>query len=194
MSDTLSIGKAAKLLGVCPETLRNWDRNGLLKPVKTVGGHRRYRLEDIQNLLGSRMRNKEKITEYWIKTGLSAVFGEENIDKGVMALESQRLLNESGINDFHKAFMRISIPLVCRVLPMINFEVQSESKSTSIIRTGVMCLDHHLSSIENLDAEVLECTKIAAAIIKWNSEQNLDKPLRFVGFSVKHDEIVIHVF
>ncbi len=38
----LTISKAAKLLGVHQQTLRNWDKLGLLKPVRTPGGQRRY--------------------------------------------------------------------------------------------------------------------------------------------------------
>ena len=38
----LSISKAAKLLQVSPDTLRNWGRQGKLVPVRTSGGARRY--------------------------------------------------------------------------------------------------------------------------------------------------------
>jgi len=41
---TLSISKAAKFLGVSPETLRRWDRAGILKPYRTRGNQRRYSL------------------------------------------------------------------------------------------------------------------------------------------------------
>jgi excisionase family DNA binding protein len=48
----LSIGKTAEILGVHIETLREWDKEGKLTPVKTFGGHRRYRLEDIEAFCG----------------------------------------------------------------------------------------------------------------------------------------------
>ncbi|MFX1293759.1 MAG: IS607 family transposase [Promethearchaeota archaeon] len=39
----ISIGIAANLLGVCPKTLRRWDRAGKLRPAfRTLGNHRRY--------------------------------------------------------------------------------------------------------------------------------------------------------
>lgn len=44
----LSIGKAALILGVHVATLRNWDKDGTLTPVKTPGKHRRYRMSDIE--------------------------------------------------------------------------------------------------------------------------------------------------
>ena len=49
-NELISIGKASKLLGVCIATLRLWHRAGKLCPVKTLGGHRRYKLSDIKKL------------------------------------------------------------------------------------------------------------------------------------------------
>lgn len=46
----ININKAAQMLGVCMETLRAWDREGKLKATKTLGGHRRYKLSDIQKM------------------------------------------------------------------------------------------------------------------------------------------------
>ena len=41
MSKLLAIGQASKLLGVTIQTLRNWDKQGLLKPDElTRGGER----------------------------------------------------------------------------------------------------------------------------------------------------------
>jgi hypothetical protein len=48
----VSIGKAARLLCVAEQTLRNYERDGLLKSYRTLGGskhgHRRYRLSELQ--------------------------------------------------------------------------------------------------------------------------------------------------
>jgi excisionase family DNA binding protein len=44
----VGLAEAAAMLGVCTETLRHWDNEGKLRAVKTVGGHRRYRLSDIR--------------------------------------------------------------------------------------------------------------------------------------------------
>lgn len=52
MDQLISIGKTAKLLGVTIQTLREWDVAGKLHPVRTKGGHRRYRLSDTQKLQG----------------------------------------------------------------------------------------------------------------------------------------------
>ena len=50
---TMSIGEVARRTGVTVPTLRAWEhRYGLLVPVRTAGGHRRYREEDVQRVLG----------------------------------------------------------------------------------------------------------------------------------------------
>ena len=44
-----TIGIAAKLLGVCPATLRIWEKNGLIKP-KRLGKNRYYSKADLDQL------------------------------------------------------------------------------------------------------------------------------------------------
>jgi putative resolvase len=44
------IAQAAKLIGVHPNTLRRWEREGKLKPARTLGGERRYTTEEINKL------------------------------------------------------------------------------------------------------------------------------------------------
>jgi putative resolvase len=53
METVLNIKKASELLGVTIQTLRNWDNNGKLKPIKTLGGHRRYKLSEIEKVLNN---------------------------------------------------------------------------------------------------------------------------------------------
>jgi len=49
----LSIGETAAQLGVAVGTLRRWHRQGLLLPTcRTVGGHRRYQHDAVQNVAG----------------------------------------------------------------------------------------------------------------------------------------------
>lgn len=51
MVDLLSISEASRLLGVCENTLRDWDVEGKFKASRTAGGHRRYDLEAIRKYL-----------------------------------------------------------------------------------------------------------------------------------------------
>lgn len=50
MEDLISPAQAAKMLGVSAMTLRNWEMDGKLKCLKTLGGHRRYLLTDIEKM------------------------------------------------------------------------------------------------------------------------------------------------
>lgn len=45
------IGKAAKILGVTAQTLRNWEKSGRLRPQRTAGGQRYYAVADLKRLL-----------------------------------------------------------------------------------------------------------------------------------------------
>jgi putative resolvase len=49
--ELISIAKVCKMVGVTPQTLRNWDRNGKLKPVKRMkNGYRYYNVSDVSAL------------------------------------------------------------------------------------------------------------------------------------------------
>lgn len=51
MDKLVSIGHVANLLGVTIQTIRNWDKQGLLKPDDiTKGGQRRYKLQTLKNI------------------------------------------------------------------------------------------------------------------------------------------------
>jgi excisionase family DNA binding protein len=50
-SEWLTLGQAAKYLGVAQSTIRKWTDNGLLPAIKTPGKHRRYRLADLEAFL-----------------------------------------------------------------------------------------------------------------------------------------------
>jgi putative resolvase len=41
-----------RLYGLHPNTLLKWERHGLIRPLRTPGGRRRYRREDVEALLG----------------------------------------------------------------------------------------------------------------------------------------------
>ena len=49
------ISEAARLVGVSPATLRAWERDGLVHPVRTAAGYRRFSVEDVDHL--RRVRN-----------------------------------------------------------------------------------------------------------------------------------------
>ena len=50
MRDILFISTAARMLGMHPQTLRKYERLGLVRPTRTIGSMRLYSPEEIQRL------------------------------------------------------------------------------------------------------------------------------------------------
>jgi excisionase family DNA binding protein len=88
MNKLVSIKEASDLLGVEQKTLRRWENNSSISPIRTLGGHRRYRIEDIQKLQG---------TDVIDKTGGTAVYcrvsSHEQKQKGDLDRQKGRMLD-----------------------------------------------------------------------------------------------------
>ncbi|MEW6064869.1 hypothetical protein P378_10280 [Desulforamulus profundi] len=82
MEKMLTSHQVAKLLNVWPHTLRRWEREGKLKPLRTPGGHRRYKESQIMTLIG------EEITER--RTKQCAVYARVSTAKQAEAGNLQR--------------------------------------------------------------------------------------------------------
>ena len=50
-SEWLTLGQAARFLGVAQSTIRKWSDNGRVPAFYTPGGHRRYRRTDLETVL-----------------------------------------------------------------------------------------------------------------------------------------------
>lgn len=111
MDKLVSISQASEMLGVSQKILRIWDKAGKVEPVRTAGGHRRYRLKDIEALQGiahdeaapkedrvalyARVssheqkqkgdldRQKTRITEYAVKKGYKIAHILEDVGSGM---------------------------------------------------------------------------------------------------------------
>lgn len=57
----LSINETAEILGICSQTLRNWEKRSDFPFTVhyTLGGHRRYSYEDVKSFLTNRENKKE---------------------------------------------------------------------------------------------------------------------------------------
>jgi len=82
MEKLLTTHQLAKLLNVWPETLRRREREGKLIPLRTPGGHRRYKESQILALIG------EEITEKGAKR--CAVYARVSTAKQAEAGDLQR--------------------------------------------------------------------------------------------------------
>ena len=50
----LTPAEVAKLFRVDPKTVTRWAKAGKLTAIRTLGGHRRYRQTEVQNLLNTK--------------------------------------------------------------------------------------------------------------------------------------------
>lgn len=55
----LTPSEVAKLFRVDPRTVTRWAQAGKLSSLTTLGGHRRYRLEEVERLLEANTRGDE---------------------------------------------------------------------------------------------------------------------------------------
>ena len=58
MKERMKIKEFADLIGVCPDTLRNWDRSGKLKAYRTITNYRYYTQEQYAIVCSWRLTNK----------------------------------------------------------------------------------------------------------------------------------------
>ena len=89
MSKIISIGQAAKLLGVHVQTLRNWERTGKLKPDSiSPGGTRRYNQDKILQITGKELpdiKKDERITIAYAR--VSSYDQKADLQRQVQVLE-----------------------------------------------------------------------------------------------------------
>ena len=95
MNKKLSIGDAAKMLGVSINTLRNWDASGRLSPIRTTGGQRRYRLSDLETMM------PKPYLQQAITSDQPSVFSDQSSAVSVQL----PMTNHSGFFDFLKSLI-----------------------------------------------------------------------------------------
>ncbi len=108
------ISVAAELVGVHPQTLRIYERKGLLDPARTGGGNRRYSDEDIARLrriqeLTAEGVNLEGVRRLlWLESQLAAVRDE---------LDRVRAEALEAVERTHRHYRRDLVPLRAERLP-----------------------------------------------------------------------------
>jgi len=102
------ISVAAELAGVHPQTLRIYERKGLLDPARTGGGSRRYSEVDID-----RLRRIQELTNEGLN--LAGVKMVLELEETVAALRDQlaRLQDDArqAIDAAHRTYRRDLVPL-----------------------------------------------------------------------------------
>ena len=102
------ISVAAELAGVHPQTLRIYERKGLVDPARTGGGSRRYSEEDIE-----RLRRIQDLTNEGLNlAGVKRVIDLENELAELRALlERTRAEAREAVERAHRTYRRDLVPL-----------------------------------------------------------------------------------
>ena len=81
----LSISEAASFIGVSSPTLRRYERVGLIKHKRTIGGHRRYHISELRELSGESLEQKETTIAY---ARVSSHDQKDDLQRQISRLES----------------------------------------------------------------------------------------------------------
>jgi len=108
------ISVAAELAGVHPQTLRIYERKGLLDPARTGGGNRRYSEADIAHL-----RRIQELTAAGLNLeGVRRVMAlESEIVRLRIELEMTRAAAREAIEQTHRQYRRDLVPVSSNRLP-----------------------------------------------------------------------------
>jgi MerR family transcriptional regulator/heat shock protein HspR len=102
------ISVAAELAGVHPQTLRIYERKGLVDPARTGGGSRRYSEEDIDRL----RRIQDLTTEGLNLAGVKRVMELEDEVASLRAqLVDARQQAREAVDRTHRSYRRDLVPL-----------------------------------------------------------------------------------
>ena len=139
MEKLLSLKDAMTYLHVCKSTLHRWDKEGKLVPLKTSGGHRRYKLSDLQKFSGDIQNENKNTTTDEIRVATYARCStSDQKQHGDIDRQSQRL-NEyavsknykiehiikdmgSGLNDKRKGFVKLCNLVVNKKIDKVLIE------------------------------------------------------------------------
>lgn len=124
MEQLMTIKQAADYLNVTQATLRRWDITGKLVPLKTSGGHRRYRKSQLDTYIGIPETKAAVEVKETICATYARVSSSEQKQKGDLDRQSQRLSEYcakhglyvkyiikdcgSGLNDNRAGFNRLT--------------------------------------------------------------------------------------
>ena len=108
------ISVAAELAGVHPQTLRIYERKGLLDPARTAGGSRRYSERDI-----ARLQRIQDLTAAGLNLeGVKRVMElEDEVVRLHQELADLRVRAQQAVDQVHRQYRRDLVPL--RQLPDI---------------------------------------------------------------------------
>jgi MerR family transcriptional regulator/heat shock protein HspR len=99
---------AAELAGMHPQTLRIYERRGLVDPARTTGGNRRYSETDIVMLLRIAQLTEEGLNLAGVKRVLAL---EVEVARLEAELATTRLEGDQAVVDVHRQYRRDLVPV-----------------------------------------------------------------------------------
>ena len=102
------ISVAAELAGVHPQTLRIYERKGLVDPARTSGGSRRYSDADIEQLRRIQELTNEGLNLYGVQRVLEL---EAEVARLRAELAEVRKQAAAAVDDAHRQHRRELVPL-----------------------------------------------------------------------------------
>jgi predicted site-specific integrase-resolvase len=96
--ELIKMTQAQKLLQVSKDSLRRYEKNGLIKSYRTPGGHRRYNLEDINKIRGV---EEEQISDTKNVLLYCRVSTKKQEDSGNLTRQKERLVEYAVKNKFN---------------------------------------------------------------------------------------------
>jgi MerR family transcriptional regulator/heat shock protein HspR len=102
------ISVAAELAGVHPQTLRIYERKGLVDPARTGGGSRRYSDEDIEQLRRIQELTNDGLNLAGVKMVLEL---EAQLDRLRKELDETRKRADADVEHTHRQYRRDLVPV-----------------------------------------------------------------------------------
>ena len=138
MEKVLTIKETAEILKVSLPTLRRWDSEGVLTPVRTSGRHRRYKMSDIKKFLGENPSENEIETNTIRVVTYARCSTFDQKKHGDIDRQSDRLVNYSvrnnytitdiikdcgsGLNDNRKGYIKLCNLVINRKIDKVIIE------------------------------------------------------------------------
>lgn len=119
MDKLLTLKETEELLNVSKSTLQRWDNSGKLVALRTEGGHRRYKLSDIEKILGKDENdNKEIVVATYARCSTLDQKAHGDIDRQSTRIfeyctkhkyKVEYIIKDmgSGLNDKRKGFIKL---------------------------------------------------------------------------------------
>ncbi len=156
----LTLNEACKRLGIHPNTLRKWDRQGKIRVIRTVGGRRRIPESEVERLMGTIKPNMS------IKAVIYArVSSHDQKQKGDLERQKQSLLEyaksrrydvvavledvASGLNEDRKSLNKLLDMVGRREIDVVIVEFKDR-----LTRFGLRYLERYFAS-HNVRVEVI---------------------------------------